>query len=295
VAVPELVSIVTPFHDDLRFFDDTVASVFGQTYPEWEWLLVDDGSTAGCAERARAFAASRSDSVRYVPQPDGAHHGEAAARNVGIAESRGEYLALLDVDDVWFPGKLSAQTELLSRYPDVAMVYNPLYFWYSWPGNEGQPHPDFVCPLGDEHDTVIEPPAAVLRQIRIADGFPGPTSALLRLAAVRAVGGFEGGFEPYVDEVFFSKICLRYRTYLMKQHFDLYRQHENSMSAVAARKGEYVPGPAIPSPTRHRFLEWLLRFAGDVGQDDVADLVRDELEMNYSSFGGAARLTAGNS
>ena len=42
-AVPELDSIVTPFHDDLRFFDDTVASVFGQTYPEWEWLLVDDG------------------------------------------------------------------------------------------------------------------------------------------------------------------------------------------------------------------------------------------------------------
>ena len=52
-AVPELVSIVTPFHDDLRFFDDTIASVFGQTYPEWEWLLVDDGSEPGYAERAK--------------------------------------------------------------------------------------------------------------------------------------------------------------------------------------------------------------------------------------------------
>jgi glycosyltransferase involved in cell wall biosynthesis len=288
-TVPELVSIVTPFHDDLRFFDDTVASVFGQTYPEWEWLLVDDGSTPGCAETVRAFAASHPERVRYLRQPDGTSHGAATARNIGIGESRGEYLALLDVDDVWFPGKLSVQTEFLNRYPDVAMVYNPLYFWYSWPGNEGPPHPDFVCPMGDEHDTVVEPPAAVLRQIRIADGLPGTCSVLLRAAAVRAVGGFEG--ESYEDERFFSKICLRYRTYLMMQHFDLYRRHESSRSAVAARKGEYVPGPATPSPNRQRFLEWMLRFAADAGQDDVVGLARHELETKYSNFAGAERTT----
>ena len=67
----------------------------------------------------------------------------------------------------------------------------------------------------------------------------------------------------------------------MMQHFDLYRQHESSSSAVAARKGEYVPGPSIPSPTRQRFLEWLLRFAAEAGQGDVVGLVRDELETNY--------------
>jgi glycosyltransferase involved in cell wall biosynthesis len=292
-AVPELVSIVTPFHDDLRFFGDTAASVFGQTYPEWEWLLVDDGSTSDCAERARRFAASHPERVRYLRQPDGTRHGEAAARNIGIAESRGEYLALLDVDDVWFPGKLSVQTEILNRHPELAMVYNPLYFWYSWPGNDGPYHRDFVCPMGEEHDTVVEPPAAVLRQIRIADGLPGTCSALLRADAVRAVGGFEETFDGmYADEVFFSKICLRYRTYLMRQHFDLYRQHESSSSGIAARKGEYVPGPAIPSPARQRFLEWLLRIAAEAGQDDVAGLVRNELETNYASLAGAAPLTA---
>ena len=277
-AVPELVSIVTPFHDDLRFFDDTIPSVFGQTYPEWEWLLVDDGSESGCAERARTFAASRPERVRYLRQPDGTRHGGASARNIGIAESRGEYLALLDIDNVWFPGKLSVQTEILSRHKEVAMVYNPLYFWYSWPGNEGQPHPNFVCPVGDEHDTVVEPPAAVLRQIRIADGLPGTCSALSGpTPSVPWAASKRGGF-PYADEVFFSKICLRYPAYLMKQHFDLYRQHETSSSAVAARAGEYVPGPAIPSPARQRFLEWLLRLAAEEGQDDVARLVRDDIE-----------------
>jgi glycosyltransferase involved in cell wall biosynthesis len=284
-AVPELVSIVTPFHDDLRFFDDTVASVFGQTYPEWEWLLVDDGSKPDCAERARTFAASHPERVSYLRQPDGIRHGGATARNIGIAEARGEYLALLDIDDVWFPDKLSVQTEILNRHPEVAMVYNPLYFWYSWPGYDGEPQPDFICRMGDEHDTVVEPPAAVLRQIRIADGLPGTCSTLLRTAAVRAVGGFEGAWDyPYADEVFFSKICLRYRTYLMMQHFDLYRQHESSSSAVAARTGEYAPGPAIPSPARQRFLEWLLRFAAEAGQDDVAGLVRDELQTNYATL-----------
>lgn len=277
----DLVSIVTPFHDDLRFFDDTVASVFGQTYPEWEWLLVDDGSTPDCAERARTFAASQPERVKYLRHPDGTSHGEATARNIGMAEARGDYLALLDIDDVWFPGKLSVQTEILSRHPDVAMVYNPLYFWYSWPGYDGEPHPDFTCPMGDEHDIVVEPPGAVVRQIRIADGLPGTCSALLRTDAVRAVGGFEEAFHVYADEVFFSKICLRYRTYLMMQHFDLYRQHENSSSAAAARKGDYVPGPAMPSPARQRFLEWLLRYAADAGQGEVAGLVRNELEENY--------------
>ena len=282
--MPELVSIVTPFHDDLRYFDDTAASVFGQTYPEWEWLLVDDGSTPACAETAKTFAASHPERVRYLSQPDGTSHGASAARNIGIAESRGEYLALLDADDVWFPGKLAAQAELLNRHPEVAMVYNPLYFWYSWPGYDGERRRDFVCRMGDEHDTVIEPPAAVLRQIRIADGLPGTCSVLLRTEAVRAVGGFEASFLGlYSDEVFFSKICLRYRTYLMMQHFDLYRQHENSWSAVAARRGDYVMGRAIPNAERKRFLEWLLQFAAEEGHAEVAGLVRDELETNYAS------------
>jgi hypothetical protein len=125
----------------------------------------------------------------------------------------------------------------------------------------------------------------VLRQIRIADGLPGTCSALLRTDAVRAVGGFEGAFDGlYEDEVFFSKICIRYRTYLMNQHFDLYRQHEHSSSTVAARRGDYVPGPAIPSPERTRFLEWLLRIAAEAGQDNVARLVRDELETRYEAL-----------
>ena len=101
--------------------------------------------------------------------------------------------------------------------------------------------------------------------------------------AVRAVGGFEGAWDyPYADEVFFSKICLRYPTYLMKQHFDLLPDITTSSSAVAA-PGEYVraSGDTEPGAAALPRVLWLLRFAAEEGQDDVAGLVRDELETNY--------------
>jgi cellulose synthase/poly-beta-1,6-N-acetylglucosamine synthase-like glycosyltransferase len=72
-------------------------------------------------------------SGKTIGDPDltSARHGASAARNIGLAASTGEYLALLDADDVWFPGKLSVQTEILDCHTEVAVVYNPRYFWYS--------------------------------------------------------------------------------------------------------------------------------------------------------------------
>jgi hypothetical protein len=70
----------------------------------------------------------------------------------------------------------------------------------------------------------------------------------------------------------------------MRQHYDLYRQHDHSSTAAAARRGDYFPGPAIPNPERRRFLEWLLRFAAEERQDEVAGLVRDELASNYAAL-----------
>jgi glycosyltransferase involved in cell wall biosynthesis len=84
--------------------------------------VVDDGSTDDTAERVAAFG----ESVRYVARPNA---GASAARNLGIASTRGEFVAFLDADDVWHPRKLEAQLEALARHPDLGMLSAGTFDW----------------------------------------------------------------------------------------------------------------------------------------------------------------------
>ncbi len=97
-----LVSVVIPTYNRADCLAQTLSSVFAQTHREIEILLVDDGSTDGT--RALVERCWSGDSrLRYIQQPNG---GVSAARNRGMREARGAYIALLDSDDSWMPWKL---------------------------------------------------------------------------------------------------------------------------------------------------------------------------------------------
>ena len=74
----------------------------------------------------------------------------SASRNLGIRHARGQYIALLDADDVWLPKKLEYQVEILSRYPEAGMVVGPIQWWYSWTGKPDDFARDFVAPFPPE-------------------------------------------------------------------------------------------------------------------------------------------------
>ena len=98
------ISVVIPCYNGGRFLGETLTSVMHQTYPAYEVLVIDDGSTDDSA----AIAESYGPPVRVIRQPN---RGESIARNRGIEEARGEWVAFLDADDLWSPTKLQQQLE----------------------------------------------------------------------------------------------------------------------------------------------------------------------------------------
>jgi glycosyltransferase involved in cell wall biosynthesis len=102
-----LVSVVIPYFNADALLPETLGYVRAQTYAPIEIVIVDDGSKPASAARLTEIA--KEASARVVTQ---ANAGPAAARNLGAAEARGEYLAFLDADDIWAPHKIRKQVEL---------------------------------------------------------------------------------------------------------------------------------------------------------------------------------------
>jgi len=89
----------------------------------------------------------------------------------------------------------------------------------------------------------------------------------------------------YEDEMFFAKLFLNYPAYLMSNHYDLYRQHGDSFSAKAIRKGDFKMGPGVPSPSRLIFLKWLLSYCEKNGHQAVGKLLRAQIRTQFGESG----------
>ncbi|MEW6247796.1 MAG: glycosyltransferase family A protein [Nitrospirota bacterium] len=113
-----LVSVVIPVFNGASFVAQAVASVRAQTVKNVEILVVDDGSTDGTQHILEELA--RTQGIVWFQQ---AHGGPARSRNRGIEAARGEFLALLDCDDIWLPDKLEAQLAILRARPQVGVVH----------------------------------------------------------------------------------------------------------------------------------------------------------------------------
>jgi glycosyltransferase involved in cell wall biosynthesis len=115
-----LVSVVVPAFNAANTIAETLHSISRQTYPALEIVVVDDGSTDATAEIARRHGDPR---LRVVAKANG---GVASARNAGIRDSKGAFVAFIDADDLWHPTKIAKQLQvLLAGGPDMALVYAP--------------------------------------------------------------------------------------------------------------------------------------------------------------------------
>jgi glycosyltransferase involved in cell wall biosynthesis len=106
-----LVSIITPMYNASCFVTQTIESVLAQTYPYWEMIIINDGSKDNCAEIVEDYT-KKDSRIKLIHQKNA---GSAAARNNGIRQANGRYIALLDADDLWEPVFLESQLNLMKE------------------------------------------------------------------------------------------------------------------------------------------------------------------------------------
>lgn len=258
-----LVSVITIFLNEEKFIEEAIASVFAQTYTQWELLLVDDGSTDESTRIAQNYAAGHSGRIRYLEHDKHENRGMSATRNLGIRQARGEYIAFLDADDVWLPLKLEQQVRLMEKHPGAAMLYGRTQLWFSWTAENPfrslfalkQNDPDPLTIPGRKYDRLIEPPSQLLLHLQDRNIYPTSCSVLVRRPVFEEVGFFEEQFRnANEDMVFHSKVFLKYPVYVSSRCWDRYRIHPDSFWRTAWREGR---GKETEQSGRLNYLIWL--------------------------------------
>ena len=228
-----LVSSIIVVLNGETYLAEAIDSIRAQSLRDWELLIVDDGSTDGTTAIAREYCAREPERIRLLAHPGGANLGIAASRNLGIEAARGRYIAFLDADDIWLPGKLAEQVAILDADPGLGLVYGRTLIWHSW--HPGPDRGDYYYDLGVEPDARYEPP--VLFDLLLENRAQTPTTcnAMMRADIFEAIGRFDprarGMFE---DLSFFGKALAMMPAYVSDRSWAKYRQHAASCTALSA-------------------------------------------------------------
>jgi len=253
------VSVVIPFFNGERFLGQAVESVRAQTLSDWELLLIDDGSRDGGTDLAQSLASEDPARIRYFRHEMHANRGVSASRNLGNLHARGEFIALLDADDIWYPTKLSEQVALLDACPSADIVFGCCEYWRSWSGGKDTvPHPRLSS------DRCFEPPTLLIALLE-GELIPPPSDLMFRKNMLGRTGGFVEDFTGmFEDGVFLAKCFSATTAYVSSRTWTRYRIHPSSMSAKAEQHG-------IHYDARLNFLRWM--------SDSLRERAREDAQL----------------
>ncbi|MDR3534604.1 MAG: glycosyltransferase [Rhodopila sp.] len=217
--VDPTISVIIPLYNGGRFIAQALDSVFAQSLPPTEVIVVDDGSTDDGPEIVARYAAQHS--LVLLRKANG---GQSSARNFGISHSQGRLIALLDQDDIWYPDHL----EELSR-PFFEDTYRTLGWTYSnldeiTEDNRLRIRAALSVSPGQHPKTKLD---KCLRQ----DMFVLPSAAMISRAAFDAVGGFDEDLCGYEDDDLFVRLFVAgYRNVYIKKPLAQWRVYGTSSS-----------------------------------------------------------------
>lgn len=216
--VPPLISVVIPTYNHARYVLGTLDSVFAQTRSDYEVIVVNDGSPDDTSARLRPLV--EGGRIRYFEQ---ANAGQAAARNFGWSQARGEFVAFLDDDDLWPPDKLAWQVAALRAHPEWIMVS----------GLSGQAEEDGTCreAVGVDGEIVVQSTEEMFDTC----GMDSPGQALIRRDALAAVGGFDPGLWGSDDLDLWIRLSAQGPVAQIRRTALYYRRHAGNASHAAGR------------------------------------------------------------
>ncbi|MEL7505515.1 MAG: glycosyltransferase family A protein [Cyanobacteria bacterium J06554_6] len=206
------VSVVIPAYNAMAYLPEALSSVLCQTFKNYEVIIVNDGSIDQIVEWAAALTDVR---IRLLSQEN---RGLAGARNTGIRESRGRYLAFLDADDCWHPTKLARQVELLEQRPEVGVVYT----WMKLINSDG-------VPTGRTVKNRTE--GRIWSQLILRNCVGSGSTPMVRRECFHRVGDFDENLGSYMeDRDMWLRIAPVYDFSVVKEILVDYRQHPASAS-----------------------------------------------------------------
>ncbi len=195
-----------------RFLAESIESVLRQTYTEFEFIIVDFGST----DKSKAIIsryASKDSRVKFNEIP---HCGLAEARNAASSRAQGEYIAVMDADDVALPNRLSAEVDFMEKHPDVGLVGGAT----EWIDAAGKGWGIHNCPTED---------CEIKSALPVYHPFFHP-ALLIRRRAFELVGGYRSAFAPAEDYDLTMRISEHYGCANLKQVVLQYRIHTYQLS-----------------------------------------------------------------
>lgn len=193
-----MISVVIPLYNKQSSIASTLNTVLNQRYQDFEIVVVDDGSTDHGADEVRKISDHR---IRLVSQPNA---GVSAARNRGIEEAKGEFIAFLDADDEWYPDYLATQMSLVEKYPGCSVFATN----YKFRDANGMIRPTIIRNLPFRGKSGI---LDNYFEIACSSHPPLWTSAVMvRKPAIQSVGGFPVGVKSGEDLLTWARLTVKY-------------------------------------------------------------------------------------
>jgi glycosyltransferase involved in cell wall biosynthesis len=222
-----LVSVIVPTYNCATFITDALDSVLSQDYSPLEVIVVDDGSTDG----TRDVLARYGDRIRVFQQQNG---GPAAARNLAVSKSSGEYLAFLDGDDLWLPGKLKFQMDYIASHPEMRVVYGEWLVWH--PDADGRFSPLALPPPREDFALDEMDSGWAYARLISHDCILHIIATVIHRSVFDRVNGFDESFRTGSDYDFWVRMSRHFPIAKLRRVVAVYRQNAASVTFTVRRE-----------------------------------------------------------
>ena len=202
-------SVIVPLYNKAQYVRKALDSIVSQTFTDWECIIVDDGSTDNSAAVCEEYTVHHTPyTIHLLRQPNS---GVAAARNNGVAKSKGEYVCFLDADDWWEPSYLEEMSLLIKEYPDAGL-YGCDYFYVK--NGKKKIYPKDTEGYIDYCQVYTHCGAMPIH----------PNGAIIQRKVYDEIGGFDPSIKMGEDFILFMQIVLNYKVAFLNKQLVTFNQ-----------------------------------------------------------------------